>query len=178
MWHPMKYAAMLADKTDKHGARAWFVNTGWSGGRYGVGKRVSLKHTRAIIDAIHSGELEHAEYTQTSMFGFHVPKRVTGVPDAVLQPRSTWADCDAYDSQLEHLANLFAGNMKLYETSQYISEELIDEIRHGGPQLAGSDTPSEEDETAAAPAMRRVASCAVANGSAIESITIGSHVMT
>ena len=72
MWHPMKYASMLEERMSQHGTTAWLVNTGWSGGKYGVGKRMSLKYTRAIIDAIHSGELLEAECITTPMFNFQV----------------------------------------------------------------------------------------------------------
>lgn len=75
MWHPMKYAAMLAEKMEQHGAVAWLVNTGWTGGRYGVGHRIALKHTRAIVDGIHSGELEHVPTVDTPIFNLHVPTR-------------------------------------------------------------------------------------------------------
>lgn len=72
MWHPMKYAAMLADKMHRHGATAWLVNTGWTAGGYGVGHRMKLRHTRSIVDAIHSGELNAAETTTTPIFGLKV----------------------------------------------------------------------------------------------------------
>jgi phosphoenolpyruvate carboxykinase (ATP) len=72
MWHPMKYASMLADKMTQHGTTAWLVNTGWTGGRYGTGRRISLKYTRAIIDAIHDGSLAAAEYVTTPIFNLQV----------------------------------------------------------------------------------------------------------
>eukprot|EP00892_Ulva_mutabilis_P004878 jgi/Ulvmu1/2762/UM014_0220.1 len=177
MWHPMKYAAMLAQRTDMHGSSAWFVNTGWSGGSYGVGNRISLKHTRAIIDAIHTGELDCVEYVQTPIFGFLVPMHVTGVPDAVLQPRATWSDHEAYDAQLVCLAQLFASNMNLYQASQYVNQELIDEIRLGGPQFASVDT-SSHDEIESSPTLPRVSSCAAANGSAIDSVNLLNNIKT
>lgn len=72
MWHPMKYAAMLAEKMQKHGTKGWLVNTGWTGGSYGVGSRISLKFTRAIIDAIHSGALDNVEYVEMPIFKLQV----------------------------------------------------------------------------------------------------------
>jgi phosphoenolpyruvate carboxykinase (ATP) len=72
MWHPMKYAAMLADKMRQHGTKGWLVNTGWTGGSYGVGSRISLKYTRAIIDAIHSGALDSVEYVEMPLFKLQV----------------------------------------------------------------------------------------------------------
>ena len=174
----MKYAAMLAKKMDQHRSTAWFVNTGWTGGSYGVGKRVSLRHTRAIVDAIHNGELEHADYVRTSTFRFLVPKYVTGVPDAVLQPRSTWADCDAYDAQLQHLAKLFTNNMKLFESSSHTNRQLVDEIMLGGPQAAELDKPSEEATAGIAPGLPRAASCAFANGVIVNPIKVEGKLMT
>lgn len=167
----MKYAAMLADKTDKHGSTVWFVNTGWTGGSYGVGKRMSLKYTRAIIDAIHSGELENAECITTPTFGFSVPRHVPGVPDNILQPRLTWQDAEAYDTQLLQLGQLFVNNMALYETCPNIEQELIDEILQGGPQMV---EPSKTYECGADIASRipRISSCGIANGSVIDSMTV------
>jgi phosphoenolpyruvate carboxykinase (ATP) len=133
MWHPMEYANRLADKMEEHNATAWFVNTGWTGGQYGVGNRMSLKHTRAIIDAIHNGELHDAEYVRMPVFGLDVPKHVTGVPDSVLQPWSTWSDARAYEQAVRNLATLFRENMKQYSGSSLVSPRLSKEIDNGGP---------------------------------------------
>ncbi|XP_073009088.1 phosphoenolpyruvate carboxykinase (ATP) 1-like isoform X1 [Typha latifolia] len=89
MLHPTKYAAMLADKMQKYGATGWLVNTGWSGGRYGVGKRIRLQYTRKIIDAIHSGELLKANYEKTEVFGLEIPTEIEGVPSEILDPINT-----------------------------------------------------------------------------------------
>lgn len=175
MWHPMKYAAMLAEKTDRHGTSAWFVNTGWTGGSYGAGKRMSLKHTRTIIDAIHSGELADAEYVTTPMFAFAVPKHVSGVPDAILQPRSTWEDSAAYDTQLLQLGELFKNNMRLYKASTYVNQELINEIHQGGPKLPEVHT--SDDETTRGPNLPRISSCGIANGSLIDAISVGGKLL-
>lgn len=114
VWHPTKYAEMLAERMRTHGAKAWLVNTGWSGGAYGVGSRIKLQYTRAIIDAIHSGKLETQPTVEDPWFGFHVPTRCEGVPDAVLVPRNVWADQQAYDRTAAHLAELFRKNFGLY----------------------------------------------------------------
>jgi len=114
VWHPTKYAEMLAEKMRKHGAEAWLVNTGWSGGAYGTGLRMKLEYTRAIIDAIHSGELATAPTTIDPFFGFEVPQRCSGVPDAILTPRKVWSDSAAYDSTAAHLADLFRKNFSKY----------------------------------------------------------------
>lgn len=115
VWHPSKYAELLAEKISKHGAHCWLVNTGWSGGAYGEGKRLSLKHTRAIIDGIHHGELEEADYETLPVFNLEVPKQCSKIPSEILNPRKTWADKSAYDKQCEELARLFNENFKNFE---------------------------------------------------------------
>ncbi|XP_048434571.1 phosphoenolpyruvate carboxykinase (ATP) 1-like [Pyrus x bretschneideri] len=89
MLHPTKYAAMLAEKMQKHSATGWLVNTGWSGGSYGSGKRIKLPYTRKIIDAIHSGSLLNAKYKKTEVFGLEIPTEVEGVPSEILDPVNT-----------------------------------------------------------------------------------------
>ena len=115
VWHPSKYAELLAEKIKNHSANAWLVNTGWSGGPYGVGSRIKLKYTRAIINAIHAGELSSAETTSEPIFGMSVPVSCSEVPSEILLPRNTWADKDAYDRTAAKLASLFANNFKQYE---------------------------------------------------------------
>ena len=127
--HPSRYAEMLADRMRRHGARAWLVNTGFTGGAYGTGKRMSLKHTRAIIDAIHSGDLERAPKTADPTFGFEVPTECPGVPSEILIPRNTWADGDAYDRTAKRLSELFAKNFQKFEDGT--SSEII----QAGPRL-------------------------------------------
>jgi len=114
VWHPTKYAHMLAEKMRTHGAEAWLVNTGWSGGAYGTGRRMDLAHTRAIIDAIHSGELAKAPTTPDPWFGFQVPTKCTGVPDAILTPRRVWSNAAAYDAKAAQLAERFRKNFAKY----------------------------------------------------------------
>jgi phosphoenolpyruvate carboxykinase (ATP) len=94
--HPFTYAKMLADLVEKHNSRVWLMNTGWSGGKYGVGKRMSLKVTRSLIDAIHDGSLDKAEYEIMPGFNLKVPKHVNNVDDKILMPINTWADKGAY----------------------------------------------------------------------------------
>jgi phosphoenolpyruvate carboxykinase (ATP) len=117
VWHPRKYAELLAAKMQKHGARLWLVNTGWSGGPYGVGTRISLRATRAIIDAIHDGALARAQTKRDPMFGLDVVTECPGVPGEMLLPRSTWNDPAAYDAAANRLAGLFRENFKQYESS-------------------------------------------------------------
>jgi ATP-dependent phosphoenolpyruvate carboxykinase len=109
----MKYASMLADKMQAHGTKAWLVNTGWNGGGYGVGSRISLKHTRAIIDAVHSGALDAAEYADVPLFGLRVPTSCSGVPSVLLQPWLQWADKADFTDSLAGLARLFVNNFKV-----------------------------------------------------------------
>lgn len=114
VWHPSKYAELLAEKMAKHGANAWLVNTGWTGGPYGVGSRIKLRYTRAIIDAIHSGALNNAETAVDPIFGLAVPTTCPNVPDELLIPKQTWADPVAFDEQAEKLAQLFTENFKQF----------------------------------------------------------------
>jgi phosphoenolpyruvate carboxykinase (ATP) len=116
LWHPMKYAELLAEKMQKHGARVWLVNTGWSGGAYGTGKRMKLALTRAIVDAIHSGALAGAPTTADPVFGVGTVTECTGVPPAVLVPREAWADKAAYEATARKLAGLFTKNFQQYES--------------------------------------------------------------
>ncbi|MEJ2007130.1 MAG: phosphoenolpyruvate carboxykinase (ATP) [Acidobacteriota bacterium] len=117
VWHPSKYAELLAEKMKKHGTRAWLVNTGWSGGAFGTGKRIKLAHTRAIIDAIHSGALATAKTQPDPEFKFAVVAECPNVPREILVPRNTWADKAAYDVAARKLAELFRDNFKAYESS-------------------------------------------------------------
>ncbi|HEX7703610.1 MAG TPA: phosphoenolpyruvate carboxykinase (ATP), partial [Kofleriaceae bacterium] len=130
VWHPTKYAELLADKLKKHGAQTWLVNTGWSGGAYGVGSRIKLKYTRAIIDAIHSGALDKVATVEDPNFGFAVPTTCPDVPSEILTPRNTWADPAAYDDKAKKVAKLFAENFKKYEA------QASAEVRAGGPKVS------------------------------------------
>jgi phosphoenolpyruvate carboxykinase (ATP) len=128
VWHPTRYAEMLADKLETHGAQTWLVNTGWTGGGHGVGKRMSIAHTRAIIDAIHSGALLEAPTTEDRTFGVHVPTACPGVPSEVLLPRNTWKDKAAYDATAAKLAGLFSKNFEKY------ADLASPAIRNAGPR--------------------------------------------
>jgi phosphoenolpyruvate carboxykinase (ATP) len=128
VWHPAKYAELLADRIRRHDSRPWLVNTGWSGGAYGIGSRMSLKHTRAIIDAIHDGSLASQEMRTDSLFGFEVPTACSEVPAEILWPRDVWSDSEAYDSSAQRLADLFRQNFKKFEAG------ASDEIRDAGPK--------------------------------------------
>jgi phosphoenolpyruvate carboxykinase (ATP) len=127
VWHPSKYADLLAAKMKEHDARVWLVNTGWAGGAYGVGRRISLRNTRAIIDAIHGGALTRATTRRDPVFGFDVLTECPGVPDEILIPRNTWSDKAAYDATAAKLAGLFRENFKTYEAG------VSAEVRAAGP---------------------------------------------
>jgi phosphoenolpyruvate carboxykinase (ATP) len=127
VWHPAKYAEMLADRMQKHKANVWLVNTGWSGGGFGVGKRMKLAFTRAIIDAIHAGQLTAAPVQRDPTFGVDVVTAVPNVPAEILLPRNTWADKSAYDAAAKKLSALFQANFKKYESG------VAADVRAAGP---------------------------------------------
>ncbi len=113
--HPGVYADLLGQQMAKHNAACWLVNTGWSGGPYGVGQRMKIGYTRAMIRAILNGSLAEVETVADPIFGVNVPVSCPEVPNEVLQPRNTWADKDAYDHQAKDLARRFNENFKKYE---------------------------------------------------------------
>jgi phosphoenolpyruvate carboxykinase (ATP) len=129
VWHPARYAELLAEKMRKFGSHAWLINTGWSGGSYGTGKRMSLKHTRAIIDAIHDESLSHATTTIDPIFGLEIPTHCPQVPSTVLIPKNTWRDKVAFDKTAQNLAQRFVENFKNYESGASAA------VRAAGPQL-------------------------------------------
>jgi phosphoenolpyruvate carboxykinase (ATP) len=112
--HPFTYAKMLADMVDKYKANVWLMNTGWSGGKYGVGKRMSIKVTRGVLDSIHDGRLEKAEFETMPGFNLRVPKNVEGVDSKILMPINTWSDKAGYTDQVKKLAAQFVKNMAKY----------------------------------------------------------------
>jgi phosphoenolpyruvate carboxykinase (ATP) len=111
---PKVYAELLREKIAKHGSKVWLVNTGWSGGGVGVGSRVKLSWTRSMIKAILDGGFDEADFTPEDKFGLHIPSTCEGVPSEVLNPRSTWADKDAYDAKAAELKAMFDENFKKY----------------------------------------------------------------
>ena len=108
--HPTKYAEMLGEKMNESGANVWLINTGWSGGEYGTGDRISLKYTRAMITSILNGELDNADFITHKVFGLNMPTSCPNVPSEILSPKNTWADKNAYDSKANELANTFNKN--------------------------------------------------------------------
>ena len=128
--HPFTYAKMLAERVEKHGTNVWMINTGWTGGKYGVGTRMRLSYTRKMIDAIHNGELDNAEYRKFDVFNVQVPTHVPGIPDDVLWPQDTWEDKEAFNVELRKLAKKFQENFV-----KYADETPKEVIEKGGPTL-------------------------------------------
>ena len=114
VWHPTKYAEMLGRLIDAHRCRVWLVNTGWSGGPYGVGKRMKIAYTRSMVHAILDGALDDVATRQDPVFGLAVPTAVPNVPADVLDPRGTWPDPAAYDAQANKLATMFRANFEKF----------------------------------------------------------------
>ena len=120
--HATVYAEMLGKKIDEHNAQVFLVNTGWTGGEYGVGKRMDLKYTRAMVRAAIAGKLNNVETEMNDIFGLHMPVEIEGVPSEVLNPRNVWADKAAYDQKATELAQLFHENFKKFGD---VSEDIV-----------------------------------------------------
>jgi phosphoenolpyruvate carboxykinase (ATP) len=114
---PRTYAEMLGERIDRHDASVWLVNTGWTGGPYGVGQRIDIDHTRAMVDAATSGTLRKVPTTRHSTFNLEVPSTCPGVPDEVLDPQSQWPDKEQYEVQARELARMFAENFERFKDS-------------------------------------------------------------
>lgn len=127
--HPARYAAMLGERIRNSGASVWLINTGWTGGAYGVGERMPLHLTRAMIKAALAGELDKVTYSTHPLFGMSVPQKCPGVPNALLNPRDTWKNTEAYDAQAIRLAALFESNFAKYAGG------ISADIRAAGPML-------------------------------------------
>jgi phosphoenolpyruvate carboxykinase (ATP) len=112
---PSTYARMLGELIKKHHSNVWLINTGWSGGGYGVGHRMKIAYTRALVTAALNGSLTKAGFDPDPVFGMGVPRTCEGVPADVLTPRKTWADKSAYDAKAKELARLFTNNFKRFE---------------------------------------------------------------
>lgn len=129
VWHPGKYAELLSAKLQQHHTNVWLVNTGWSGGAHGTGSRIKLPHTRAIIDAIHSGELASAPTEPDPNFGIDVVQKCTDVPDEILTPRKCWQDTSAFDATARKLSGLFQDNFEQYAAGVRTA------VREAGPRV-------------------------------------------
>ena len=129
VWHPAKYASLLAKKIEEHNVDVWLVNTGWSGGPFGIGSRINLEETRTMVDAIHTGQLASAPTETDPIFGLQVVTKVPDVSEEILRPRSTWSDGAAYDEKAVTLARLFNDNFKKYEA------DCSSAVRDAGPNI-------------------------------------------
>jgi len=127
--HPYKYAELLKRKIERYGAQCWLVNTGWVGGPYGVGKRISIRHTRALLNAALTGKLKDVTYKKDPIFGFEVPEHCPDVPDEVLEPSSSWHDKKEYDRRYKDLAMRFKQNFGKFE------DRTPREIVEAGPKI-------------------------------------------
>ncbi len=121
--HPTRYAEMLGERMKKHSTNVWLINTGWSGGAYGVGSRMKLKFTRAMITAALNGQLDNVTFETHPVFGLSMPTSVSEVPSEILNPRNTWADANAYDVKANDLANKFVNNFSKYASQA--NEEIM-----------------------------------------------------
>jgi phosphoenolpyruvate carboxykinase (ATP) len=128
--HPTTYAKLLGEKMEKHNVNAYLVNTGWAGGGYGVGERMSIKATRACINAILDGGIENVEFDQTRWFRLNIPKELPGVDSTILNPRNSWADKEAFDATANKLAGMFIENFK-----KYVSDNDDFDYTQAGPQV-------------------------------------------
>jgi phosphoenolpyruvate carboxykinase (ATP) len=127
--HPTVYAKLLGEKIEKHKVQCWLVNTGWTGGPYGVGHRMQIAYTRAMVNAALSGELEDVGFEADPIFGVYVPTGCCDVPDEVLSPRKTWQDKNAYDQQARKLAGMFVDYFAQFE------DTVAEDIRAAGPRI-------------------------------------------
>ncbi|MFN8280056.1 MAG: phosphoenolpyruvate carboxykinase (ATP) [Saprospiraceae bacterium] len=126
--HPTEYATLLGERIRKYNPSIWLVNTGWTGGPYGIGQRMKLSYTRAMLSSALSGELDHAEYATHEVFGLKYPTGCSNVPDHVLNPRNTWADTGLYDQKARELARRFNNNFDKYRpkaTAEIIAAEPV-----------------------------------------------------
>jgi phosphoenolpyruvate carboxykinase (ATP) len=126
--HPFYYARLLADKIKKHGAQCWLVNTGWVGGKFGVGKRISIRHTRNMLNAALEGKLLDVQYRKDKLFGFDVPLTCPDVPEDVLEPSNAWGNKKEYWMKYDALASRFIENFKLF------SKDCPKEVLAAGPK--------------------------------------------
>jgi phosphoenolpyruvate carboxykinase (ATP) len=126
---PMFYADLLRRKVERYGVTCWLLNTGWVGGSYGIGKRISIRHTRRLLNAALNGELNDVDYYTDSVFGFQVPKSCPDVPESVLYPAESWPSQDEYDSKYRQLAARFVDNFKKF------AEDCPTEVSEAGPLI-------------------------------------------
>jgi phosphoenolpyruvate carboxykinase (ATP) len=125
--HPRRYAELLGERIDRHRAKVWLINTGWTGGPYGTGQRIAIPHTRAMVNAALDGRLDQVPTWRDPVFGFQVPESCPDVPQGILRPRESWSDTVAYDAQAARLASMFHDNFALY------ADEVPATVAQAGP---------------------------------------------
>ena len=125
--HHSFYGKLLGEKIRQHDVRCWLINTGWSGGPYGIGERMDIHHTRAMLNAAIHGELDDVPMKKDPIFQVEIPEHCPGIPDEMLQPVNTWPDADAYQKKAQELAKLFQVNF------QHIAEEADAGVCNAGP---------------------------------------------
>ncbi len=131
--HPRRYAELLGERIRRHRAKVWLINTGWTGGPCGVGQRVAVPHTRAMVNAALDGSLDQVPTWRDPLFGVAVPEHCPGVPPALLRPRGNWRDPAAYDAQALRLAGMFQDNFATY------ADEVAPAVCAAGPALPNTD---------------------------------------
>ena len=127
--HPTVYAKLLGEKIEKHNVNVYLVNTGWTGGAYGTGSRMSIKNTRACINGILDGNIEDSEFDTLPIFNLSIPKTLEGVDTEVLNPRNTWEDKASYDKAAHNLADMYRENFK-----KYLTEDSDFDFTASGPE--------------------------------------------
>ena len=128
--HPFEYGTMLSERIRRYGAQCWLLNTGWTGGPFGVGRRMPIATTRALLTGALNGSLLRARFAPDPVFGFDVPVAVPGIDSALLNPRSTWSDGEAYDRQAARVAQMFVKNFEKFGDAR-----LDPEVRKAAPRL-------------------------------------------
>jgi phosphoenolpyruvate carboxykinase (ATP) len=129
VWDPNVYAKLLGERIAKHKAKVWLVNTGWTGGPHGIGSRMKIGHTRAMIHAALSGALDSAGFQTDPLFNLEIPKACPDVPANVLQPKTTWSDKSGYDAQAKKLAGMFGENFRAFEGT------AAADVKNAGPRV-------------------------------------------
>ena len=121
--HPTKYAEMLGKKMEEGNVNVWLINTGWSGGEYGVGSRIKLSYTRNMITSALEGKLDNVDFVEHEVFGLAMPVECPEVPTEILNPKNTWKDKDAYDTKAQKLAKAFVDNFEKF--AEFANEEIL-----------------------------------------------------
>jgi phosphoenolpyruvate carboxykinase (ATP) len=122
------YAKLLGEKINKHNTTVYLINTGWSGGPYGIGARIKIKYSRAMITAALTGELDKVEYRHDELFNLDIPTSVEGVPEEILDPKNTWNDKDSYEKSAKSLSKMFVENFEKFS-------DVSPEIKNAGPKF-------------------------------------------